>query len=67
MVRQAVKEEVGSAVKEQGATISDNVLSAIRSRAVTPVAMTPDPQQAQAHISQLLRQGQLNTAFQSVR
>ncbi|XP_033754002.1 enhancer of mRNA-decapping protein 4-like isoform X2 [Pecten maximus] len=63
-VRQAVKEEVSIAVREQGASISDSVLSAMRSGAVTPIQVTPDPHQAQAQILQLLRQGQLNAAFQ---
>ncbi|OWF47144.1 enhancer of mRNA-decapping protein 4-like [Mizuhopecten yessoensis] len=63
-VRQAVKEEVSIAVREQGASISDSVLSAMRSGAVTPIQVTPDPHQAQTQILQLLRQGQLNAAFQ---
>jgi hypothetical protein len=65
-VRQAVKDEVNSAVQEQGATISSNVLDAMRSGAVTPVPTSPDPQQTRTHIMQLLRQGQLNAAFQQV-
>ncbi|KAK3085774.1 hypothetical protein FSP39_008550 [Pinctada imbricata] len=63
-VRQVVKEEVGVAVREQGATISDSVLNAMRSGAMTPVQMSPDPQHAQSQVLQLLRQGQLNAAFQ---
>lgn len=65
-VRQAVKDEVSSAVQEQGATISSNVLDAMRSGAVTPAPVSPDPQHAKSHIMQLLRQGQLNAAFQQV-
>lgn len=65
-VKQAVKDEVNSAVQEQGATISSNVLDAMRSGAVTPVPTSPDPQQTRTHIMQLLRQGQLNAAFQQV-
>ncbi|XP_022340302.2 enhancer of mRNA-decapping protein 4-like isoform X1 [Crassostrea virginica] len=63
-VRQAVKEEVSIAVREQGASISDSVLLAMRSGAVTPVQVTPDPHQLQTQILNLLRQGQLNAAFQ---
>lgn len=63
-VRQAVKEEVSIAVREQGASISDSVLLAMRSGAVTPVQVTPDPHQVQTQILNLLRQGQLNAAFQ---
>lgn len=65
-VRQAVKEEVSIAVREQGASISDSVLLAMRSGAVTPVQVTPDPHQVQTQILNLLRQGQLNAAFQQV-
>ncbi|KAK3581118.1 hypothetical protein CHS0354_033911 [Potamilus streckersoni] len=63
-VRDAVREEVSMAVKEQGASISDSVLNAMRSGAVTPVQVTPDPQLARSQILHLLQQGQLNTAFQ---
>lgn len=65
-VRQAVKKEVSIAVREQGASISDSVLLAMRSGAVTPVQVTPDPHQVQTQILNLLRQGQLNAAFQQV-
>ena len=66
-VREAVKEEVSSAVKEQGVKISDSVLSAMRSGAVTPaVSVTPDPVVEKQHVLNLLRQGQLNAAFQQV-
>ncbi|KAL3859977.1 hypothetical protein ACJMK2_010154 [Sinanodonta woodiana] len=63
-VRDAVREEVSMAIKEQGASISDSVLNAMRSGAVTPVQVTPDPQLAKSQILQLLQQGQVNTAFQ---
>ncbi|WAR11787.1 EDC4-like protein [Mya arenaria] len=43
---------------------SDNVLLAMRSGAVTPARVTPDPQIEKTHILNLLRQGQLNAAFQ---
>lgn len=66
-VRQAVKEEVSIAVREQSASISDSVLEAMRSGAMTPIQVTPDPHQAQTQILGLLRQGQLNAAFQEVR
>lgn len=65
-VRQAVKKEVCITVREQGASISDSVLLAMRPGAVTPVQVTPDPHQVQTQILNLLRQGQLNTAFQQV-
>lgn len=66
-VREAVKEEVSTAVKEQGVKISDSVLSAMRSGAVTPaMSVTPDPVVEKQHVLNLLRQGQLNAAFQQV-
>ena len=67
IVRDAVKEEVSAAVREQGVKISDSVLSAMRSGAVTPANVgTPDPMVEKQHVLQLLRQGQLNAAFQQV-
>ncbi|KAH3855139.1 hypothetical protein DPMN_097700 [Dreissena polymorpha] len=63
-VREAVREEVTSSMKEQGTKISDNVMLAMRSGAVTPMRTTPDPQMEKTHILNLLRQGQLNAAFQ---
>lgn len=65
-VREAVHEEVSRAMKEHGSKISDNVLSAMRSGAVTPMRATPDPHMEKTHIMNLLRQGQLNAAFQQV-
>lgn len=63
-MKQVVEQEVSKAVREQHDTLSDSLLTAMRSRAQTPAPSPVDPQQQQQHISQLLRQGQLNTAFQ---
>ena len=65
-VRGLVHEEITIAMKEHQMTISDSVLSVIRSTAVTPVPATPEPQVTHAHVMSLLRQGQLNAAFQQV-
>ncbi len=68
-VRKIIKEEVSTVIQEQQATLSDSLISAMRSGAVTPVpiATSPaDPQAQKMHILQLLRQGQLNTGFQQV-
>lgn len=66
-VRDVVRDEVSKAMKAQGNTISDNVLSAMRSGAVTPVPGTQDVQQLmQNQILRLLNQGQINAAFQQV-
>ena len=63
-MKQVVEEQVSRAVREQQTTLSDSLISAMRSRAQTPVSSPVDPQQQQQQIVQLLRQGQLNTAFQ---
>ena len=65
-MRKVVQEEVNSALRDQQEAINISVLGALRSTAVTPVATTPDPQVSQTAILSLLRQGQLNTAFQQV-
>ncbi|XP_014769268.1 enhancer of mRNA-decapping protein 4 isoform X2 [Octopus bimaculoides] len=63
-VREVVKDEVNKAMRLQGNTISDNVLSAMRSGAVTPVPGTQDVHILQNQILRLLNQGQINAAFQ---
>ncbi|KAL4234140.1 enhancer of mRNA decapping 4 [Mactra antiquata] len=63
-VREAVREEISLAMKQHSDTINDSVLNILRSGAVTPVRATPDPQVEKTHIMNLLRQGQLNAAFQ---
>ncbi|KAK3603943.1 hypothetical protein CHS0354_042955 [Potamilus streckersoni] len=62
-VRDAVQEEVSIALKEQHSSISKSILDAMRSGAINPVQVTPDPQLKRSEILQLLEQGQLNTAF----
>ena len=57
---------MSQALKEHGNTISDSVVSAMRTGAVTPMRATPDPHMEKAHIMNLLRQGQINAAFQQV-
>ncbi|KAK3592900.1 hypothetical protein CHS0354_004126 [Potamilus streckersoni] len=48
-VRDAVQEEVSMAVKVQkGARVSESVLNAMRSGAITPVQVTPDSQLAKS-------------------
>lgn len=55
-VRACVREEVQNALREHQVT-------AARSQAATPL---PDPQHTQATIMAMLRQGQVNQAFQQV-
>ena len=59
-IRSIVKEELQTALNDHKV----NVMAAMRSQASTPV---PDAQQLQAVIMGLLRQGQVNSAFQQVR
>ena len=67
-VKHVIQESLTSAMKDTQSSLTDQLRTAMRSGAVTPVtAATPDPQQQQTRILQLLRQGQLNTAFQQVR
>ncbi|XP_041046852.1 enhancer of mRNA-decapping protein 4 isoform X1 [Carcharodon carcharias] len=64
-VQRIVKGEVGLAMKEQQAVVTSSIMQAMRSAAGTPIPTTHmDFQSQQAHILQLLQQGQLNQAFQ---
>ncbi|XP_067905643.1 enhancer of mRNA-decapping protein 4 [Heterodontus francisci] len=64
-VQRIVKGEVGLAMKEQHAAVASSIMQAMRSAAGTPIPTTHmDFQSQQAHILQLLQQGQLNQAFQ---
>nr|CAD7426114.1 unnamed protein product [Timema monikensis] len=59
-----VKENMTQGFRTQQAAIEDRVITAVRSRAVTPAPHIIDTQLQQAHILQLIAQGQINTAFQ---
>ena len=70
-VKSIVKQELSTALKEQQAVIGESVMVAMRSGAATPratpVLTTPlldTREMHQAHLLQLLKQGQLNAAFQ---
>ncbi|XP_055993031.1 enhancer of mRNA-decapping protein 4 isoform X3 [Sorex fumeus] len=64
-VQRIVKGEVSVALKEQQAAVTSSIMQAMRSAAGTPVpAAHIDCQAQQAHILQLLQQGNLNQAFQ---
>ncbi len=54
-------------VREQQVTINDQLTTVIRSQAPTPVPTSRHPQQIQSEVLMLLKQGQLNAAFQQVR
>lgn len=61
-----VKEEVGQSVREHELTITDTVMTAMRSMTATPVPVSPDPHVKQNQVMALLKQGQVNDAFQLV-
>ncbi|KAG8437789.1 hypothetical protein GDO86_008481, partial [Hymenochirus boettgeri] len=64
-VQKIIKEEVSHAMKEQQAVVTSSIVQAMRSAAGTPIPSSHcDFQSQQAHILQLMQQGQLNQAFQ---
>ncbi|XP_063801327.1 enhancer of mRNA-decapping protein 4 isoform X2 [Pseudophryne corroboree] len=64
-IQRVIKEEVNNAMKEQQAAVTTSIMHAMRSAAGTPIPSAHhDYQSQQAHILQLLQQGQLNQAFQ---
>lgn len=63
-----VKDSIVKEFQSQKTLIEDSVLSAVRSRAVTPASHIVDQMQIlQAQIMQLASTGQVNAAFQQVR
>ena len=67
-LRSIIQTELTTALHAQQTSLGDHLIHAMRSGAVTPIvtAVTPDPQQLQGQVLALLRQGQLNAAFQQV-
>ena len=71
-VRQSITDQVLPAVEHQQTSLKDQLIDAMRSTAATPVptdngqVSSPDPQVKRSQILALLRQGQLNAAFQVV-
>ena len=65
-----VKDSIQKEFQSQKSLIEDSVLTAVRSRAVTPAShvVTVDQMQIlQAQIMQLVSSGQINSAFQQVK
>ncbi|XP_059139589.1 enhancer of mRNA-decapping protein 4-like [Physella acuta] len=63
-VKKIVKEEVGSSLREHGATISNQLSSYLRSTAATPVPLTVEEESSKDKIMRELRAGRVNEAFQ---
>ncbi|KAK5646369.1 hypothetical protein RI129_004833 [Pyrocoelia pectoralis] len=64
MLANLVSEQVKLGFKNHAAIFEDSVISAVRSRAVTPSPHLLDSQAQLAHIQQLLNKGQIDVAFQ---
>ena len=66
-VRQLVKEEISSALKEHGASINNKLNSYLRSGAGTPVSFTDEEDNLKERILRELKSSRINEAFQIVR
>lgn len=65
-VTSTIKEQIAKGFRSQQSVIEDSVITAVRSRAVTPAPHILDVQVQQAQILQLINQGKINSAFQQV-
>ncbi|XP_067007664.2 enhancer of mRNA-decapping protein 4 [Anabrus simplex] len=63
-VAEAVKEHVAKGFRAHKAVIEDSVITAVRSRAVTPAPHIVDTQLHQSQLLQLISQGHISQAFQ---
>ncbi|CAG5131068.1 unnamed protein product [Candidula unifasciata] len=63
-VRKIMKEELTSAMKEHGASISDKLTTYLRSGAATPVPLSSEEEHSKERIARELRMGRINDAFQ---
>ncbi|XP_013379353.1 enhancer of mRNA-decapping protein 4 isoform X2 [Lingula anatina] len=63
-LKSTIRDEVSDALRDQQERLNESIAQAMRSTAATPVPGFVDPQQQQAAIHHLLKQGQLNNAFQ---
>ena len=65
---ETIKDSISKEFQSHKSLIEDSVLSAVRSRAVTPASHIVDQMQIiQAQIMQLVATGQINAAFQQVK
>jgi predicted DNA-binding protein (UPF0278 family) len=65
-VCETVKENIAKGFRVQEDVIQNSVITAVRSRAVTPAPHIVDTHVQQLQIEQLIGQGQINAAFQQV-
>lgn len=65
-VCETIKEHIAKGFRVQEDVIQNSVITAVRSRAVTPAPHIVDSQVQQLQIEQLIGQGQINAAFQQV-
>ena len=65
-VCETIKEHIAKGFRVQEDVIQNSVITAVRSRAVTPAPHIVDTQVQQLQIEQLIGQGQINAAFQQV-
>ena len=65
-VCETIKEHIAKGFRVQEDVIQNSVITAVRSRAVTPAPHIVDAQVQQLQIEQLIGQGQINAAFQQV-
>ncbi|PNF32921.1 hypothetical protein B7P43_G01848, partial [Cryptotermes secundus] len=63
-VCETIKEHIAKGFRGQQDVIQNSVITAVRSRAVTPAPHIVDSHVQQMQIEQLIGQGQINTAFQ---
>ena len=66
-VKRLLREEMGQALQEHGANISDQLSTYLRSGAGTPVPFTSEEEASKERILRELRSGRINEAFQFVR
>jgi len=65
-VCETIKEHIAKGFRVQEDVIQNSVITAVRSRAVTPAPHIVDAHVQQLQIEQLIGQGQINAAFQQV-
>lgn len=63
---ETIKKNIAKGFRVQEDVIQNSVITAVRSRAVTPAPHIVDTQVQQLQIEQLIGQGQINAAFQQV-
>jgi enhancer of mRNA-decapping protein 4 len=66
-VCETIKEHIAKGFRGQQDVIQNSVITAVRSRAVTPAPHIVDSHVQQIQIEQLIGQGQINSAFQQVK